>query len=150
MLYYRHFYLRQTTKAKESKSSALPKNEWVIVLDINIVWCVKNRNYLRVGYFITLWGPFFANYINIFQKIELPMIILMCLTCLNLIWIRSFDIFFHFLFFSNFVKKNYWKFMTHRWSPWDHFWPFFGLLHENVSKKRGSDSHFKMLSVSKS
>ena len=30
--------------------------------------------------------------------------------------------------------------MTHKWSSWDHFWPFFGQLHENISQKRGSDS----------
>ena len=40
--------------------------------------------------------------------------------------------------------------MTHKWSSWDHFWPFFGQLHENISQKRGSDGHFEMLSVSKS
>ena len=40
--------------------------------------------------------------------------------------------------------------MTHKWSFWDHFWPFFGQLHENIFFKRGSDSHFEMHSVSKS
>ena len=40
----------------------------------------------------------------------------------------------------------YQKFMTHKWY---HFWPFFCQLHENISQKRGSDSHFEMLSVSK-
>ena len=28
--------------------------------------------------------------------------------------------------------------MTHKWSSWDHFWPFFGQLHENISEKKGS------------
>jgi hypothetical protein len=40
--------------------------------------------------------------------------------------------------------------MTHKWSSWDHFWTFFGQLHENIPQKRGSDSHFEMLSVSES
>ena len=40
--------------------------------------------------------------------------------------------------------------MTHKWSSWDKFWPFFGQLHENISQKRGSDGHFEMLSVTKS
>ena len=35
--------------------------------------------------------------------------------------------------------------MTHKWSSWDHFWPIFGQLLENISQKRGSDSHFEML-----
>ena len=39
-------------------------------------------------------GHFLANYINIFHKIELPTIILMCLTCINLVWIKSYEIFF--------------------------------------------------------
>ena len=72
-------------------------------IEDTIVWCIKNRSYLWVGHFMTLTGHFFANYINIFHKIELPTIILMCLTCLNLIWIKSYDIkhiFFHFLFFA--------------------------------------------------
>ena len=41
-----------------------------------IVWCIKNRNYLWVGHFMTLLGHFFANYCIIFYKIELPTIIL--------------------------------------------------------------------------
>ena len=45
-------------------------------------------------------GTFFANYINIFNKIGLPAIILMCLTCLNLTWIKSYDIKHNFLFFA--------------------------------------------------
>ena len=115
----------------------------------NIVLCVKKQKNWWVGHFTTLSGHFLANYINIFHKIELPTIILMCLTCLNLVWIKSYDIF-SFPVFYHFVKKKYWKFMTHKWSSWDNFWPFFGQLHENISQKRGSDGHFEMLSVSKS
>ena len=115
----------------------------------DIVLCVKKQKNWWVGHFTTLSGHFLANYINIFHKIELPTIILMCLTCLNLVWIKSYDIF-SFPVFYHFVKKKYWKFMTHKWSSWDNFWPFFGQLHENISQKRGSDGHFEMLSVSKS
>ena len=25
--------------------------------------------------------------------------------------------------------------MTHKWSSWDNFWPFFGQLHENIPQK---------------
>ena len=42
------------------------------------------------------------------------------------------------------------SFMTHKWSSWDHFWPFFGQLHENISQKRDSDGHFEVLGASKS
>ena len=100
-----------------------------------IVLCVKKQKNWWVGHFTTLSGHFLANYINIFHKIELPTIILMCLTCLNLVWIKSYDIF-SFPVFYHFVKKKYWKFMTHKWSSWDNFWPFFGQLHENISQKK--------------
>ena len=53
--------------------------------------------------------------------------------------------FFLFPVFCNFVKK-YRKFMTHKWPLWDHFWPFFGQLHKNLSQKK-IQSHFEMLSV---
>jgi hypothetical protein len=39
--------------------------------------------------------------------------------------------------------------MTHKWPSWGHFWPFFVQLHENLSQKGGSDSHFEMLIVFK-
>ena len=73
----------------------------------HIVWCIKNRNYLWVGHFMTLSGHFFADYINIFHKIELLTIILMCLTCLNLIctnqelWHKT-----QFPVFCNLKKKD--------------------------------------------
>ena len=57
-----------------------------------IVLCIKKQTNLWVGHFTTFSGHFLANYINIFHKIELQTIILMCLTCLNLIWIKSYDI----------------------------------------------------------
>ena len=73
-----------------------------------IVLCIKNQNHLWVGHFLTLSGHFLVNYINILHKIELQTVILMCLTCLNGIWIKSYDIKHIFLFpffFCNFVKK---------------------------------------------
>ena len=89
-----------------------------------IVWCVKNRNYLWVGHCMTLSGHFFVNYINIFQKIELQTVMLMCLTCLNLNWIKSYEIKHNFLFFCNFVKKyteNSWLINGHFRTIYGHF-----------------------------
>ena len=68
-----------------------------------IVLCIKKQKNRWVGHFTTLSGHFLANYINIFHKIELPTIILMCLTCLNLIWIKSYDIK-HIFFISCFLQ----------------------------------------------
>ena len=122
---------------------------------VYIVLCVKKQTNLWVGHFTTLSGHFLANYINIFHKIELQTIILMCLTCLNLIWIKSYDIkhiFFHFLFFAILQRKNtenLWLINGHLGtiSASGHF---FSQLHENISQKSGSNGHFEMLSVSKS
>ena len=43
------------------------------------------------GHFMTISGYFFVNYINIFHKTEIQMIILMCLVCKNFIWIKSYN-----------------------------------------------------------
>ena len=66
----------------------------------NIVLSAKKVTHLGFGHFITISGHFFANYINIFHKIELLTIILICLTCLNLFWIKRYDIKHNFLFFA--------------------------------------------------
>ena len=69
----------------------------------------KKENYLNIGHFTTLSGHFFANYINIFHKTEVLMKILRCETCLNLNWIKNYEIkhitFFVSVFF-NFVRKK--------------------------------------------
>jgi hypothetical protein len=41
------------------------------------------------GHFTTTSGHFFANYMNIFHKTEIQMVILRCLVCLNPSWIKS-------------------------------------------------------------
>ena len=69
----------------------------------------KKQTYLWIGHFTALSVHFLANYINIFHKIELQMIILMFLKCLNLIWIKIYNIkhiSFISCFFYQFVRKN--------------------------------------------
>ena len=68
----------------------------------------KKQKKLWVGHFMILSDHFLANYLYVFHKIELQTIILMCLTCLNLFWIKSYNIkhnFCHILFLQ-FCKKN--------------------------------------------
>ena len=48
--------------------------------------CFKN------GHFLTICGHFFGNYIDIFHKTEIQMVILRCIVCLNLNWIKSYNI----------------------------------------------------------
>ena len=92
-----------------------------------IVICIKKQTKLWVGHFMTISGHFLANYINIFHKIELQTIILMCLNMLKSYLDQKLQHetqLFSFPIFCNFVKK-YLKFMTHKLPSWEHFWPFF-------------------------
>ena len=43
------------------------------------------------GHFTTIYGHFFANYIDIFHKTEIQTVILRCLVCKNLNWIKSYN-----------------------------------------------------------
>ena len=81
----------QYNDTRNTKNNVVVKQEIKIQkINLNaIVICVKKQTKLWVGRFMTISGHFLANYINIFHKIELQTIILMCLTCLNLIWIKS-------------------------------------------------------------
>ena len=45
------------------------------------------------GHFFTISDHCFANYLNIFHKTEIQTVILRCLVCLNLNWVKSYDIF---------------------------------------------------------
>ena len=47
--------------------------------------CFKN------GHFLTICGHFFGNYIDIFHKTEIQTVILRCILCLNVNWIKSYD-----------------------------------------------------------
>ena len=62
------------------------------------------------GHFPTIFSHFFANYINIFDKTEVQMVILRCRMGLNLNWFKSYDTkhkCFRFCFFFSILKKNH-------------------------------------------
>ena len=64
--------------------------------------------------------PFFANYMCIFHKTEIQMVILRCLTSLNLNWYKSYDTkckFFHFRFFAILYKNTFAFFAFLRFLP---------------------------------
>ena len=46
---------------------------------------------LKNGYFSNISGHFFGCYIDIFHKTEIQTVILRCLVCKNLNWIKSYD-----------------------------------------------------------
>ena len=61
--------------------------------------------------------PFFANYIDIFHKTEIQMVILGCLTALNPNWFTSYDTkskYFHFRFVVILLKKTHLSFLPFR------------------------------------
>ena len=74
------------------------------------VCTVKNRSRLQNDPFRTISSLFFsANYMYIFHKNQLQKVILKCLTCLNLNWIKGYNIKYkksNFLLFFQFVKKK--------------------------------------------
>ena len=51
------------------------------------------------GHFSTICGHFYGNFMDIFHKTEIQMVILRCLVCLNLNWIKSYDIIIGYFFF---------------------------------------------------
>ena len=56
-------------------------------------WKKKNRKYkFQNGHFWPFVVFFFGNYIVIFHKTEIQTVILRCSVCLNLNWIKSYDI----------------------------------------------------------
>ena len=50
------------------------------------------NSWLINDHFLTVFGHFCANYMNIFHKTEVQTVILRCLISLNLIWIKSYYI----------------------------------------------------------
>ena len=56
--------------------------------------CKKKNGDIQLmnSHFLTIFGNFFGDYINIFQKIEIQNIILRCIVSQNLSWIKSYNI----------------------------------------------------------
>ena len=67
---------------------ALGLNGWTFIKN----WRLEKEKIFTFGHFTTISGHFFANYISIFHKTEIQTVILRCLVCLNLNWIKSYDI----------------------------------------------------------
>ena len=80
----------------------------VLLIDTKVC-SVKKDTTLWNGHFMSISGHFIANYINIFHITEVPTVILRCIKCLNLNWIKLYDInhkCFFFFFFFNFGRKK--------------------------------------------
>ena len=74
--------------------------EWKLIKD----WPVKKVTKVWVGHVTTISGHFFANYIKIFHKTELLLVILRCITCLKLQ--HKLQMFLTTVFFNLGRKKN--------------------------------------------
>ena len=59
-------------------------------MDYQLEGDIKNLQF-KNGRFTTISDHFFVNYMKIFHKTEILTVILRCLTCLNLNWIKSYD-----------------------------------------------------------
>ena len=63
----------------------------------------------KIGYFLTIFGHFFASYINIFYKTDVQTVILRCLVCLNLDWIKNYDILSVKIFIFSCLKMHHFR-----------------------------------------
>ena len=60
-------------------------------------------------------GHFFGNYINIFHKTEIQLVILRCLVCKNLNWIKSYNIILIKIFFFSCLKMHHFRASLPKW-----------------------------------
>ena len=102
--------------------------------------------------FSTISNHFFADHMNIFHKNLVQTVILKWLTCLNLDWIKGYNMKQNKVisFFLQFCIEKAWKFTTQKWPFYDPFWPFFCQLHQIFQKNWNSNGHFEVLSRSES
>ena len=92
-----------------------------------------NQTTLWVRHFTTNYGHFSTNYIKNFHKTKVLMNILRYQTCLNLNWIKSYDIkhnFFWVPWFSILKEKN----LEKLWLINDHFLTVYGHFFDNYMK----------------
>ena len=75
--------------------------DWMKLYDIKHIFFLsplifnferKNLKNAWLIHFLTVCGHFFANFMNIFKKTEVQMVILRCLVSVNLNWIKSYYI----------------------------------------------------------
>ena len=64
----------------------------LLLVFCNFVRKKKENLWLINGHFMTISGHFFANYIKIFHKTEIQMVILRCFEGQNFNWVKSYNI----------------------------------------------------------
>ena len=70
----------------------------------------KNENLsFKNGHYSTICGHFFGTYIEIFHRTEIQPVILRHLVCLNLNWIKSYDILLAKIVFFSSLKMHYFR-----------------------------------------
>ena len=97
---------------------------------------IKTDTTFKKDPFRSISSHFFGDYSYIFHKNQVQKVILKCLTCLNLIWIKGYNIKHakgNFRFFCNFEKKGR-KFKTQKWPFYDPFGNFFANYTEIFQK----------------
>ena len=119
LTFYKYFFMKiQSIKNAKSQVQIHTRPHLVIqenyLCDISLyLTCVslKIEPYSINDHFTTISSPFMADYTYIFHKNQVQMVILKCLTCLNLDWIKGYNMkhnkVISFFFFCNFIKKKY-------------------------------------------
>ena len=67
------------------------------------------------GHFLTICGHFYGNYIDIFLKTEIQMVLLRCSVCLNLNWIKSYNIMLVKNIFFSCLKMHHFRAILPKW-----------------------------------
>ena len=81
----------------------------------NFVRKINEKLPLINGHFMTLSGHFSASYIEIFHKTEVQTVILRCLVCLNLNWIKSYNIILVKIFLFSCLKMHHFRAILPKW-----------------------------------
>ena len=124
---------------------------WVCVIHFldkikTIVWVKTNDN--NNCPFYNHFCPFSAKIMFIFHKKEVQMVILRCLTGLNITWFKNYGLRCKWRPWA--CLANFQNIATDKWTFYYHIWPFFCQLYGYLSQKWDSDSHFEALEESKS
>ena len=94
---------------------------------------------------MTISGHFFVNFINIFHKTEISTVIFRCLTCLNLNWIKNYNIKHKFSHFWVFCKLTELTKTNEYMKPY--FSAFSWIFLDRIIVQAPSMCHFKCLGM---
>ena len=87
-----HFEVLNVSKSQLDQKLRHKTQFFSIPVCCNFVKKTTENLWLINGHLGTISGHFWANYMKIFHKKEVQTVILRCLVCLNLNWIKSYNL----------------------------------------------------------